>query len=1224
MKKLLYCAAALAMALFAGSCQQEKLEPVAGNGTVTFTVEAPANVQTKAIANGLNVNELVYEVWLTEEPGQEELFGVKNAERLYQGKTTMKVEDDGTNKASVTLDLVNDQNFTVLFWAQVNTPEYPAAYNTKALTKVTYAKDEYKSNDENLAAFYSVAFVKDCSHIDTDGKSISSNVTLRRPFAQLNIGTTNSKKKPVDGSLPTDNYTVELVSSAVEVTTANTIFNVSTGAVSGNRVVTFSDAKVPDEVLMVQKNGKDEPYEYVAMNYLFAGSNASVEYDIVTKLNGNDNVTATINNTVDNVPLKENYRTNIIGNLLTSDVDYQIVVDAGFYTNENSGNIEVLGEGVVMHQNGDYEISNARGLAYAINELMSNGGDFYLTAAEYDMTGIAVNSLTIASNVTLNIYGEAPVVTRSTTTIGGATIIGLGNLIDTIAEGGSVSISGVELSDDQSILVKTNNGTLVVSNSEAGKLVESGNEPVHADDVKDIARLNTALASDVKTIEITGDIETNAVVEIGRTVVINGNGHTFTTSANRAFRLTTSDIEVTFNNLNIVSTAVMIYPSDVRGVAIDPNLSNVVLTLNDCTIDFTDKTTNDWTYAVNVAGNGTGHKVTVNGGTYEGANVINVYGAKNVITVKNAVLNCLYANSDMYYGSCIWVLQNQGSSVYAEGNTFNGYNAIAFNLGTGTALEEKDNTNNTMYYSPEEKCYYVTSVEKLQYAANNISKSCVIKFYNDLAGDVTLVQRPDIDIEINGEGLKYDGTITIDGDNRNEGTEVLTIKNIKFESETPKTFVSAPGSLNGKNERYSHNVTVEDCSFYTPVYNEKVGAISTQKTYHFAVKNCSVENMHSLLQVQSCDNDVTVKNVKITNCKNGISFGNTASPVLKGAEINVIGYGVRADANENRGNLVVENATITAETPIFIRKVASKEKKYTADFSNNVTLNFNGKYAAVFTNGTDDLNALATPTGLYEFTGADNLPVYPRDFSVSTVEDLKAANSFEGTVYVVNDLIVSTKWDFKKNGGLFTKPVTIEGMDHTIKFSGEISNGNGNYAFEFEKAAVVKNLKMDLSETPSNLTTAISAKSSISVDNSEFIGNPNASRYGIIFGQGASHTDNKIDMEVSIKNSTFTDWKRRGISDNEAARDFKSVVIEGNTCTNANVYVSAYDSIVFKGNVMNDCVVNLTSYTSASTAKVTATGNTLYDSEYNVIGAPNRKFSAANVEAQEGFTVYAE
>ena len=41
MKKLLYCAAALA-AMFFTACQQENLEPVAGENTVTYTVNVSA------------------------------------------------------------------------------------------------------------------------------------------------------------------------------------------------------------------------------------------------------------------------------------------------------------------------------------------------------------------------------------------------------------------------------------------------------------------------------------------------------------------------------------------------------------------------------------------------------------------------------------------------------------------------------------------------------------------------------------------------------------------------------------------------------------------------------------------------------------------------------------------------------------------------------------------------------------------------------------------------------------------------------------------------------------------------------------------------------------------------------------------------------------------------------------------------------------------------------
>ena len=300
------------MAFFAGSCQQEKLEPVAGNGTVTFTVEAPANVQTRAIADGQNVDQLVYEVWLTPNIGT-----LNGGQKLYQAETEM-VSDGTVNKATLTLDLVNDQKFTVLFWAQVDAAD---AYNTNELTAVTYAKNEYMANDESLAAFYAVAYVNDCRHVKNDGTTpTGSEVKLRRPFAQLNIGTLNTA---------TD-YTVSLVNSEVTVSKVNNIFNVATSEASSDAPMTFHLAAVPNDPSTLNVNGVS--YQYAGMNYMFAGDNVTVDYKIETKIiaeNGSE-MTGNVTNTVSSVPLKENYRTNIVGNLLTSKVDYEIIVDEAF------------------------------------------------------------------------------------------------------------------------------------------------------------------------------------------------------------------------------------------------------------------------------------------------------------------------------------------------------------------------------------------------------------------------------------------------------------------------------------------------------------------------------------------------------------------------------------------------------------------------------------------------------------------------------------------------------------------------------------------------------------------------------------------------------------------------------------------------------------------------------------------------------------------------------
>ena len=312
MKKILLFASALA-GLFLAGCQRENLEPVQAGQQVTFTIEAPAAMQTKAIADGQNVNQLVYEVWLT--PTLGDLETSAGAQKLYQGLADM-VSDGTVNKAELTLDLVNDQKFTVLFWAQV-----AHTYDTRELTAVGYKEgqlDALKANDESLAAFYGVAYVNDCRNVKINGDSASPVVTLKRPFAQLNLCTLNTSTA----------YVVDMLESEVIVENVPTVFNVVNGVedVTSYAKVTFDMAAVPSDPATITVNNKT--YQYAGMNYMFAGDNITLEYNIKTALNGQSE--ATVNNVISDVPLKENYRTNIVGNLLTSQTDFEIIVDAAF------------------------------------------------------------------------------------------------------------------------------------------------------------------------------------------------------------------------------------------------------------------------------------------------------------------------------------------------------------------------------------------------------------------------------------------------------------------------------------------------------------------------------------------------------------------------------------------------------------------------------------------------------------------------------------------------------------------------------------------------------------------------------------------------------------------------------------------------------------------------------------------------------------------------------
>ena len=290
MKKFLFFASALAGLFLASSCQRENLEPESVG--VTYTINLPEVAQTKG-NSGYTEYDLYYEVYKTVDATE-----LETADILFE----KKVEMTG-NTTTLTLDLLNDQSYTILFWA-----------NKKGVTEDVFGRDDLRkvkiesslSNNNDRDAFYG----KD-QLVDYDG-AVSRTVTLTRPFAQLNVATLVST---------TAGYDMTPLKSYVKVTKVPTVFNVLTSEASGDGEVVFDWADVPT-------GKKVDKYDLVAMNYvLVPEANVEVYYQIETK-NG------TVKNTVGNVPLKPNYRTNIVGNLLTSNATYTVQIKPGFDTSD--------------------------------------------------------------------------------------------------------------------------------------------------------------------------------------------------------------------------------------------------------------------------------------------------------------------------------------------------------------------------------------------------------------------------------------------------------------------------------------------------------------------------------------------------------------------------------------------------------------------------------------------------------------------------------------------------------------------------------------------------------------------------------------------------------------------------------------------------------------------------------------------------------------------------
>ena len=427
MKKILLFASALAGLFLAGSCQRESLEPEAVG--VTYTINLPEGVQTKG-NSGYTEYDLYYEVYKTVDADE-----LKTAKILFENIVQMT-----GNTATLTLDLLNDQNYTILFWANKKEESY---FNLADLRNVEMVQAASNNNDRD--AFCGVDQI--AQH---DGAK-SKTVTLTRPFAQLNIATIVST---------TAGYDLTPLNSYVKVSKIPVAYNVATASPVGeDAVVEYTKNTVP-----AGKKVNDK-YDLVAMNYvLVPEGNIVVYYEIETE-NG------TVKNTVPNVPVKANYRTNIIGNLLTSSATYSVELKPGFEGDTESATTEVICDGLIRNINGDYEVTTATGLAYAVNNLFvgANGvastAAFYIKPGLYDMAQQALNDITITSG-TLNLYAAEAVVTRSAPM--GVTIRGLKKaLVNKVEDGATVYISGITIEefageDGAAALVQLNNGKVIL------------------------------------------------------------------------------------------------------------------------------------------------------------------------------------------------------------------------------------------------------------------------------------------------------------------------------------------------------------------------------------------------------------------------------------------------------------------------------------------------------------------------------------------------------------------------------------------------------------------------------------------------------------------------------------------------------------------------------------------------------------------------------------------
>ena len=382
-KKLFLGMFAAAGMLLATSCSNDELDVVqSGNeAQVTFSLAAEGGIATRAISDGTGAKKLVYAVY---NANGELIKTIANTD--VNGQIVDNSAFDNGLTENVTITLAKGQQYTVAFWAQ--NPNC-TAYTTTDLKNVTI---DYAglNNDETRDAFFKAETFTVTGNTEID-------VVLKRPFAQINVGVYQTDW---DAAVASE---IEIEKSKVTIEKAATSINLLTGEVEGEQTVEYGFDIIPaqfttPETLDVDlnKDGEKEKYVYLSMSYILVNDD-NTGYEKTTledldftfaPISGNN---INFSEGLNAVPVQRNWRTNIIGKILTGDVTFNITIDP-IYDGE--------------YNNGEAQPVNINGVYYAtIQDAVNNvkDGDVIKVA-----TGTYTEVVKVASGKNFTLEAAGP------------------------------------------------------------------------------------------------------------------------------------------------------------------------------------------------------------------------------------------------------------------------------------------------------------------------------------------------------------------------------------------------------------------------------------------------------------------------------------------------------------------------------------------------------------------------------------------------------------------------------------------------------------------------------------------------------------------------------------------------------------------------------------------------------------------------------------------------
>lgn len=312
-RKIYLWGIATIIALFFASCSQTEPENLSNEAEVTFTLNIENAIATRAISDGTGANQITFAIF--NEDGSE-IFTPKTSRTISGNQLLKGVEIKAT--------LVKGNTYKACFWAQNSNC---TAYSISEDMKVTI-NYEGLNNDETRDAFF--AYTEPFT-VDVNPRL---RVILKRPFAQINVGSTKDDIDAITASgvkVSKSEAIIEDIPSELNLFNGNTDKPVN---------VNYALAAMPKEKLYVDTDGDSikEEFTYLSMSYVLADTLSSTHK---MKFNfPDDNSTEVIEMAtgLETVPAKRNWRTNILGNILSGDIQFRIKIDPQYEGDININN----------------------------------------------------------------------------------------------------------------------------------------------------------------------------------------------------------------------------------------------------------------------------------------------------------------------------------------------------------------------------------------------------------------------------------------------------------------------------------------------------------------------------------------------------------------------------------------------------------------------------------------------------------------------------------------------------------------------------------------------------------------------------------------------------------------------------------------------------------------------------------------------------------------------